>query len=87
MSRSLSVLAIALALATPALAQSPQGGANASPLQTAAPSDLLISTSQLASQLTDPAVVILHVGADRDSTFADGHIPRRPIHPLRRLCR
>ena len=84
MSRSLSVLAIALALTTPALAQLPQGGASASakatadkkaaPPQASPPSDLLISTSQLASQLTDPAVVILHVGADRDSTFADGHI-------------
>jgi thiosulfate/3-mercaptopyruvate sulfurtransferase len=37
-------------------------------------SGLLVSTSELASLLTDPSVVILHV-ADRDSAYVDGHIP------------
>ena len=36
--------------------------------------DLLVSTADLARQLNDPALVILHV-ADRESSFTDGHIP------------
>lgn len=53
------VLSIALTL--PALAQSPQ-------------SELLISTADLAKSLKNPDVVVLHV-TDRESTYADGHIP------------
>jgi thiosulfate/3-mercaptopyruvate sulfurtransferase len=37
-------------------------------------SDLLVSAGDLARQLTDPALVVLHV-ADRESSFSDGHIP------------
>jgi thiosulfate/3-mercaptopyruvate sulfurtransferase len=36
--------------------------------------DLLVSTADLARQLNDPALVIIHV-ADRESSFTDGHIP------------
>jgi thiosulfate/3-mercaptopyruvate sulfurtransferase len=36
--------------------------------------DLLVSTADLARQLNDPALVILHV-VDRESSFTDGHIP------------
>ena len=39
----------------------------------AAPS-LLVSTSELATLLKEPSVVVLHV-ADRAVLFEDGHIP------------
>jgi thiosulfate/3-mercaptopyruvate sulfurtransferase len=35
---------------------------------------MLISTADLARQLTDPAVVVLHV-SDREASFSEGHIP------------
>jgi thiosulfate/3-mercaptopyruvate sulfurtransferase len=36
--------------------------------------EMLVSTANLARQLTDPGVIILHV-SDRESSFTDGHIP------------
>jgi thiosulfate/3-mercaptopyruvate sulfurtransferase len=36
--------------------------------------DLLVAGADLARQLKDPALVVLHV-ADRESSFTDGHIP------------
>jgi thiosulfate/3-mercaptopyruvate sulfurtransferase len=36
--------------------------------------DMLVSTAELARQLADPAVVVLHV-SDRESSFLEGHIP------------
>ena len=40
----------------------------------AAPSGLLVSPSDLAAQLADPAVVVVHI-EDRDGDFANGHVP------------
>ncbi len=37
-------------------------------------SDLLIAPAALAQQLRNPSVVVLHI-ADREASFADGHIP------------
>lgn len=65
MSRILHVLAISLALAPAARAQTS--------LQSAG-SEMLVSAGQLAGQLHDPALVVLHV-ADRESAFTEGHIP------------
>jgi thiosulfate/3-mercaptopyruvate sulfurtransferase len=36
--------------------------------------ELLVSTADLARQLNDPSLVVLHV-ADREVSFTDGHIP------------
>ena len=36
--------------------------------------EILISTADLARQLNDPSLVVLHV-ADREASFTDGHIP------------
>lgn len=47
--------------------------AAAAPAHTFTPS-LLVSTSELAGMLKDPAVLVLHVGS-RTSSFEDGHIP------------
>lgn len=55
-------LLLSLALAAPASTQSP------------AANELLVSAGQLAAELGDPALVVLHV-ADRESSFTDGHIP------------
>jgi len=40
----------------------------------APPNAMLVSADHLEGQLTDPAVVVLHI-ADRESSYADGHIP------------
>jgi thiosulfate/3-mercaptopyruvate sulfurtransferase len=37
-------------------------------------SPFLVSTGDLAAQLRDPVVVVLHI-AERESSFAEGHIP------------
>jgi thiosulfate/3-mercaptopyruvate sulfurtransferase len=50
-----------LALAALAVAQGPKA-------------EMLVSTADLARQLADPAVVVLHV-SDRQSSFDEGHIP------------
>ena len=40
----------------------------------AAPSGLLVSPADLAAQLADPAVVVVHI-EDRGGDFANGHVP------------
>ena len=57
----LRLLLVVTAVAGAGLAQAPRP-------------DLLVSTADLARQLNDPALVVLHV-ADRESSFTEGHIP------------
>ena len=45
-----------------------------SAVQTPQPAQTLVSTTELAAQLTDPRVIVLHI-ADRASAFEEGHIP------------
>lgn len=65
--RSLPIILAALALA---------GCGNESPTEPSGPvtrSELLVSTEWLAARLTDPSVVVVHVGSD--ATFRAGHVP------------
>ena len=59
--RFLTIALCLMPMVPPAVAQTPRG-------------DMLVSAAELAKRLSDADVVVLHVG-DRESAFADGHLP------------
>lgn len=64
MSRIFSILGVSVALSLAAQAQTSPRGARG---------PFLVSAGELAAELADPAVVVLHI-ADRESNFAEAHI-------------
>jgi thiosulfate/3-mercaptopyruvate sulfurtransferase len=82
----LSAGVTALASCSPPSEQFGRGGASLEPMPTAAAApalqlDLLVSGEQLAAQLDDPGLVVLHVGSDRGA-YERGHIPGARFLPV-----
>jgi len=79
MKRSLFALLLLLPFAAPLVAQQP-APRDAAPAAAANP-QMLVSAAWLAERLTDPSVVVLHVGRE-EADFRAGHVPGARWVPL-----